>query len=331
MRPNILVVDDELGVRESLRMILSDNYNVLLAENGRECLNIVKNTEQLDLVILDIKMPDINGIDVLKQIKEINPFLPVIIITGVGTHDVAIDSLKYGALDLIVKPVSVYTITDTVKWALAQNTNKFKKKKTTFPSIEEILYEEYFSTLMMLSKIIEAKDSYTERHSERVTKYAVALAKAIGLPNEKIEVIRQSSLIHDIGKVGISDLILAKSGTLTPQERTIIEKHPVIGSEILKPLKLFRIELSIVRHHHERYDGKGYPDKLKEKEIPLYARIVAISDAYDAMTTDRPYRNALSYDEVINEFKKHRGTQFDPELTDVFIELINKDLFPNNI
>lgn len=189
-----------------------------------------------------------------------------------------------------------------------------------------IFNDEYLKTLNTLSEILEIKDPYINQHSHRVTKYSTLIARKIGFSSEKIEILKAASLIHDIGKIGISDEILTKPGPPTLFERKIIELHPILGAEILKPFKLFQSGVTLIRHHHERYDGTGYPDRLAGREIPLFARIIAISDAYDAMTSDRPYRKALTNVEVRNEFKNNRAKQFDPDLTDVFLQFQEKSL-----
>ncbi|HPP31776.1 MAG TPA: HD-GYP domain-containing protein, partial [Soehngenia sp.] len=182
----------------------------------------------------------------------------------------------------------------------------------------------YISTIEALNKAVEAKDSYTSGHANRVEELAVNLAKEYHLSFDSIENIRTAAVLHDIGKIGIKDEILNKAGKLTQEEYEIIMKHPSIGAEIIGKVHFLNDVTKIVRHHHEKYDGSGYPDGLKGEEIPIEASILMIADSYDAMTTDRPYRKALTKEMAIEELRKYSGTQFDPRLVDVFINMINK-------
>lgn len=186
----------------------------------------------------------------------------------------------------------------------------------------------FWQTLKALAQVIEARDSYTRGHSERVALYARALGLEIGLSREQLVVLEQASLLHDIGKVGVRDAVLLKSGQLDPEERKAIERHPVIGDDILQPVAFLREALEVVRHHHERWDGKGYPSGLAGEEIPLVARIVAIADAFDAMTSFRPYREPMPRDEAIAEIRRKSGTQFDPKLVEAFLRVVDNLLPP---
>lgn len=183
----------------------------------------------------------------------------------------------------------------------------------------------YLDTIHALAMALEAKDPYTHGHAERVTRYAIAIAKHMGLPEEKIETMRTCGLVHDIGKIGISDLILRKAGPLSPAERIEIERHPSNGAEMLSPLKMFENGLDMVRYHHERFDGDGYPAGIKGNVIPVEARILAVADAFDAMTSERPYRSALSTEQAIKELIDNKSTQFDPRIVDIFLKTLNKE------
>jgi putative nucleotidyltransferase with HDIG domain len=180
----------------------------------------------------------------------------------------------------------------------------------------------YVNTIQLLNRTMEAKDSYTSGHAARVQEYAVSLAKEIGMSERKIENIRKAAILHDIGKIGIDDSILKKSGSLTAAEYSMIKQHPVIGAEILKDVDFLKEITEIIRHHHERYDGKGYPDGLKGDAIPIEAAILAIADVYDAMTSNRPYRSAMEKDVALREIRQNAGTQFDPILADKFVQII---------
>lgn len=322
LKTNILVVDDELGVRESLRMVLKDNYNVLTAANGQESLEMIKEGNT-SLVILDVKMPDIDGMEVLKQIKDTCPQLPVIVLTGVGTHRIAAEAIKLGAADFIVKPINAGYVKQIIENALTSGDKKMFAGNS-FPSTEEALKNAYLDTLRALSKAIESRDLYTKKHSELVAKYAVEIAKELGLSTEEIEIMEQTALLHDIGKISIKDTILHKPSKLNSEEWEEVKKHSLSGEEIIRPFKLLHIEQTMIRHHHERFDGTGYPDKLKGEEIPIYARILAVADSFEAMVSDRPYRSKLSLQEVKKELERCKGTQFDPKVLEAFLRVLEK-------
>jgi HD-GYP domain-containing protein (c-di-GMP phosphodiesterase class II) len=190
------------------------------------------------------------------------------------------------------------------------------------------VHKNYFNTLKALVLAMEARDPYTRGHSERVTKYALDIARKLALPESMLSIIQFAGTVHDVGKIGISDLILNKPGKLTAAERAIIELHPIKGAQMLEPLKFIRTGIPLVRHHHERYDGAGYPDRIQGEEIPLSARILACADSFDAMTSERPYRlKKMSIQEAVSELKANSGTQFDPKIVSVFITLIRKEKY----
>ena len=319
-KKQILVTDDEQGVRDSFHIALKDSYEILTAGCARECLRVLRQSSP-ELVVLDVHLPDMDGIELLKEIKQENASLPVIVITGVGTHKTAIEALKLGADDFLAKPLNFYYVRTTIANSLL---NKDGKRKSV-PSTGDIITKNYLSSLRMLNKILEAKDPYTREHSKTVSEYALKIAQELGLSDDEQEVMRETALLHDIGKVGIAEAILNKPGKLNPQEWAEIKRHAQIGDEFLEPLKVLHIEQSMVRHHHERYDGKGYPDHLKGEQIPLYARILALADAYEAMTSERPYRRALNPIEALSELERCSGTQFDPKIVAAFVRILKKD------
>jgi HD-GYP domain-containing protein (c-di-GMP phosphodiesterase class II) len=194
---------------------------------------------------------------------------------------------------------------------------------------EARLYEDvhvtYFNTIHSLVLAMEARDPYTRGHADRVTRYSIEIAQELGLPEHDIEILRYAGEVHDVGKIAISDLILNKPGKLTPTERAAVEVHPVRGAEMLEPLQFLKSAIPLVRHHHERYDGKGYPDGLEKDRIPLMARIMACADSFDAMTSERPYRRCkLSTEDALQEIKNNMGSQFDPNVARIFIKIIKK-------
>ena len=315
----ILVADDESMVSESFRIALKDNYNVLMASSGKECLEIVKQAPP-NLLILDIRLPDMDGIEVLEEIRKFNPSLPVIVITGVGTHQTAIEALKLGADDFIAKPLNFFYLRSVIANSLSPN----NKRKKQLPTAEDVIIKNYLSSLKMLNRILEARDPFTKKHSQRVSAYSVVIARELGLSLEQQEVIRKTALLHDIGKIGISEAILQKPSQLTAEEWIEVQRHAQIGEGFLEPLNVLHIEQTMVRHHHERYDGSGYPDGLKGEGIPLYARILTVADTYEAMTSSRPYRKTVSSSEAVAELERCSGTQFDPKIVQAFKRALNK-------
>ncbi len=489
----ILVVDDEPHIRELIREYLSrfDNIETLEAANAFKALEIVQ-TQEIDGVILDIYMPGMDGLELLRRLKKINRHLIIILMTGYPSFDCLVEAIRSGASDFLPKPFKltdlqlaverlsrerkliVENLNLTAEQAVLRELNdRLKKKireqsilfsisealsrvKSTLelyqkvthlahrlteadaaffwiantdeaklitmaevgerkilspyrclslssdsglvkvfkeglpamyvqdsrrqlqgfsgsliavpfaireetlgilaaarkpdrPSFSEedlftlhllveraslnvenlILYESILlnlhSTLRALVTTLEAKDPYTKEHSQRVTEWAVKIAKQMNLPEEEIDSLRFAAQLHDIGKIGIRDHILMKPGRLTPEEYEIIKKHPVIGEEIVSHLGLLPQEKAIIRHHHERWDGKGYPDGLQGEEIPLLSRILAVADAFDALTSTRPYRKAMSYEEALAELERNKWTQFDGRAVEALVKIISKE------
>lgn len=352
--PNILVVDDEIGPRESLRMILKPNYNVYAVENGYAAIQMIQQTE-MDVLTLDLKMPGMSGIDALKEIRVIDPDVMIIIITGYGTLKSAIEAIRYGVFDYIPKPFNVPEILSIidksiqrrklnlkVKEALGNCSNPqlpkepapdsaiplqkeingitdFKWDDTNFSNNQNCL-----EFAKVLAYTLEEKDPYTSGHSERVCYYSDFISKRLSFPPKERNELQIASYLHDIGKIGISNRFINKKGSLSPTDWAMIKQHTKKSIELLIPLNLPRTILTYIQHHHERYDGTGYPDGLSGEQIPLGARIIAISDSYDSMTSDRPYRKPLSNGEAKNELVKNAGKQFDPKLVSVFLDVLRE-------
>lgn len=476
----VLVIDDDPIVRDTLYDLLTKvaGCDAETAETGKIGLEKIQS-EDFNVVFTDLTMPEMNGIDLIKEAKRINPYLPIVVITGYGSIDNAVNAMKEGATDFITKPFSIENIIEIlnrirtepklikeiggqpdinlnflnlalykkylsisrlqevsveldemydnkkiyekvvdlgkkllstkgtafllfehgdfkirgssgeIEKVLLHNSNLFNEflekgqKKgvfkrsltdlkqisdyheilfapftinneifgglvfanktdgsgfneediaiaTTFAkkvslriennALYEVFYNNLVSTLKSLVMSIEARDSYTKQHSERVTHYALQIANVMKLSEEDIDVIKFGGYLHDIGKIGVKDTVLLKPGKLTDEEFEEIKQHSVIGDNILKPIKFFPKERDMIRHHHERYDGKGYPDGLAGKDIPLTARILAVADTYDAMTSTRPYRKALDHSVAIEELIRCSGKQFDPEVVFAFLE-----------
>ncbi|NLH49765.1 MAG: response regulator [Myxococcales bacterium] len=486
----ILIVEDDQSISRSLSLFLKHKgYEVECAENGLEGLRLLQN-KTFDIVVSDVMMPQMNGLQLLEAIKETHPTLPVVMITGYTDLNTAIETLKKGAADFVTKPFRydqfeqtihhllenekaaarpiqtvdlqarlerkirelsvLYMISEELEssasaddlfialtevacniteaarssffmydrdesryylkqafnldqrenrplsfqfptdineslqiqriplaWndpeetafyrqalnlaapinqlilaplyvrgenfgvlaveekvqhpeftAIDLNFIKFLLKKASLQIENSALYETIYAnlvaTLRSLVSTLEAKDTYTQRHSDRVTKISLLVAKEVGCSKEELDILQFAGMLHDIGKIGISDAILQKKGRLTDEEYEIIKQHPVIGARILEPLGMLPHEKAIIRHHHERWDGKGYPDGLAGRDIPFLARIVSLADAYDAMTSDRVYRKGLSHEVAVSEIKRNAWYQFDGNLSRAFLEMCER-------
>jgi putative two-component system response regulator len=284
----ILVADDNDANRELLSALLSvEGYQVVCAADGQQALARV-DSDSIDLALLDVVMPPPTGFEICQAMKT-KPetrLIPVILLTGLNSDSDRLHGIMCGADDFLSKPVNKLELLARVHSLL-----RLKKFTDELDNAETVLFS--------LALGIEAKDPYTEGHCDRLSKYSVALGEKLGLPEDLCVALRRGGLIHDIGKLSVPEHILLKPGPLTPEERKIMEQHTVIGERICAPLRSFRHVLPIIRHHHEKQDGSGYPDGLKGAQVPLTARILQITDIYDALTTDRPYRKALPLEKAM--------------------------------
>lgn len=297
-KARVLVADDIEAYREMLKEFLQEEgFEVVCAQDGNEALNHLKSNSY-DLALLDVMMPGRTGFSVCRALKsDPKTFLtPIVLVTGLNNLDDRIQGIECGADDFLSKPTNRQEL-------LARARSLLKLKKFT----DEL--ENAATVLTSLALSVEAKDPYTEGHCLRLSKYSVALAKHLGLPKEDQEALRIGGIVHDIGKIAVPEQILLKPGPLTMEERTIMQGHPAKGEYICSPLKSFGRVLPIIRHHHEKIDGTGYPDGLKDGQIPITARILTTVDIYDALTTDRPYRKALSTEQAFAQMYEevHRG------------------------
>jgi len=284
----ILVADDDETNRDLLSDILTgEGYNVLSAKDGDQALDMI-HSNLVDLALLDVMMPGKTGFEVCRAIKS-DPktlFIPVVLVTGLTRVDERIEGITCGADDFLSKPINRQEL-------LARTRSLLRLKEFT----DELDNAE--TVLFSLAASIEAKDPYTRGHCDRLSEYSLAMAGRLGLSREQCVALRRAGVVHDIGKIGVPENILVKNGPLTPEEWAIMKQHPAIGERICSPLKSFRLVLPIIRHHHEKLDGSGYPDGLKGDQIPMTVRILQVTDVYDALTTDRPYRAALPRDEAL--------------------------------
>src|SRR6202047_335949 len=279
----VLVADDNEANRELLlELLTAEGYYVVLAADGSEALEQIRSGS-IDLALLDVVMPRPTGFEICQSMKTTaqTRLIPVVLLTSLNSDGDRIRGIMCGADDFLTKPVNKHELLARVYSLL-----RLKQFTDELDNAESVLFS--------LALTIEAKDPYTEGHCDRLSKYSVALAEKLGLSDELLVALRRGGSIHDIGKLAVPERILLKPGPLDPEERRIMEQHTIIGERICAPLRSFRNVLPIIRHHHERWDGSGYPDGLKGEAIPLTARILQITDIYDALTTDRPYRKALS-------------------------------------
>jgi putative two-component system response regulator len=311
----ILVADDHESSLAGLEELLSaEGFNVVTARDGQVALAEFQRT-QPDLVLSDVKMPLLNGIEVCRHIKN-NPetrLVPVVLITGLTATEDRVAGINAGADDFLNKPVERLQLIARVRSLLRQ-------KAYT----DEL--EQAESVLFALARSIEGKDPYTEGHCERLAESSARLGEFLGLGSPQIIALRRAGVVHDIGKVAVPDAILLKPARLTVAERKIMQRHPVVGERICSTLKSFQLVLPIIRHHHEKMNGAGYPDQLKQDEIPLTARILQIVDVYDALTTARPYKSALTIEEALAVMKKEvRNGWWDPHVFAEFERMIETD------
>jgi len=323
----LLIVDDEASIRRLIHQkLLRESYQCEEASGAEQVMSMLANCP-IALVILDIKMPGKSGIELLPEIKSGYPDTAVIMATAVNDINVAVQCLKQGADDYLCKPFNLEEVSLAVQRALEKRHLKLEIREYQ-QFLEEKIEEQtgeirniFLGAIEALVAAIEAKDKYTGGHSRRVTEMALALASELGLSTQAMEDLRWGSLLHDVGKIAIDPLVQNKPGKLTPEEYEQIMIHSHVGADIVRPLVNENI-VKIIEHHHDHYDGTGLNQVVAGKDIPLGARILAVSDAYDAMMSDRPYRSAIPMTEIIDEIKRCAGTQFDPVVVTAFLNTV---------
>jgi len=314
----ILIVDDEVNNLKLLQRTLRIQYNVLTATNGLDALKIIEEKgDEISLIISDQRMPLMKGTDFFGKIVEKYPDIIKMLLTGHSDMETLVESInECNLFQYILKPFDPDDLMIIVKNGLEVYELEHNKK-----NILKDLKELFYTTIKSISTALDAKDAYTHGHSLRVTLYSMILSRKMeGVTEEFLEEIETAGLLHDIGKIGIPEDILCKAGKLTDEEFEIIKSHPAKGKKLLNSIKKLNAVGEWLNTHHERWDGRGYPNGLKGEEIPLTARIIAISDTYDAMTSSRSYRKALSHEEAVAEIKRCSGSQFDPKLSELFLQ-----------
>src|SRR5919112_620419 len=328
--PRILIVDDEVEITEILADLLSADYECVRAGSAEQALSQLADN-QFQLVISDITMPGMSGLEMIPHVKEHSPDTVVVMISGMQTVESAIGALRLGAFDYLMKPFDLRQVEAVVKRALEHHDLVVAKQRYE-NHLEELVEQRtaeldralnslegaYRSTLKALTAALETRDSETHGHSERVVSYSLRLGREYGLSSAEMKALEFGSLLHDIGKIGVPDSILRKPAKLTEEEWVRMREHPVHGQKILRGIEFLEGAARVVAQHHERWDGSGYPAGLKGTEIDVNARIFAVADAFDAMTSDRVYRAGRSYDEALAELDAFAGIQFDPTVVEAF-------------
>ncbi|MCI0519855.1 MAG: response regulator [Chloroflexi bacterium] len=309
-KETLLIVEDNQVLQEGLRDILiSDGYTVLTADNGLAALDKMRIVSP-DLVLSDISMPQMDGIAFFRAVRARPEWIaiPFIFLTARGEKEDVLLGKNLGAEDYLIKPLTREELLTAVRGRLARSHQLHVAQL-------QLAYE---TSLTVLANAIDVRDVYTRGHVERVTEYSLVLAAGLGWQGRILDQLRFGAILHDIGKIIVRESTLFKQGPLTPEEWTEIKRHPITGAEMVKDISFLAPAMPIIRHHHERWDGEGYPDRLAGEAIPLPARLVAVADGFDAMTTHRPYHGALSLDEAFQEIIANSGKQYDPHITATF-------------
>lgn len=329
----ILVVDDELLTCRSLEEFLTGKgHEVITVTRGKEALSRFK-AERPEVILLDIRMPWLDGLEVLREARALDEEVAVIMMSAVRELDVAISSMKMGAFDYVTKPVHLDALALAIERALERR-RLLIENRTYRERLEEMVRERtrelqgaygelkgaHLNAVKVLAEAIEAKDPYTRGHSARVCRLSLKIADRLGLSSEEKALLEYGCILHDVGKIGVRGAILNKDSSLTPEEYAHVQEHPVKGEKILMEVPFFHSILPIVRNHHERTDGQGYPDGLKGRDLSRPLKVIILADAFDAMRSDRPYRKARGLRETLAILRENAGSQFDPDVVRVFLE-----------
>ena len=330
----ILIVDDDASVRDVISVLLQEEgYECRTAAGAEEALEIAA-VEAPPLVISDMKMPGRDGIWLLEAFRERHPDSAVVMLTGYGDTEAAVDCLRRGAVDYLLKPPKLTDLIRAIERALAKRRIELARKRyqkklerkvrdrtAELRSALKDIAQTYQNTLLALVAALDAREHETSDHSQRVVKYTVAIAERLSLQGTDLEELGRGALLHDVGKIGVPDAVLLKPGKLTTEEWAEMRKHPDIGWKMIESIPFLATPATIVLSHQERFDGGGYPRKLRGEEIHIGARIFAVADTLDAMTSDRPYRKATSFENAMAEVQRCAGSQFDPEVVRAFSDI----------
>lgn len=336
-KSRILIVDDEADITEILSDLLGEEYDCQTANSAEAALERLSERD-FQLVVSDITMPGMSGLEMIPLVKEVSPNTVVVMISGVQTVESAIGALRLGAFDYLMKPFDLRQVEAVVKRALEHYeliVAKLRYENHLQELVEQrtaaldralnSLEDAYRSTLKALTAALETRDSETHGHSERVVTYSLRLGREYGLSNEKMKALEFGSLLHDIGKIGVPDSILRKPAKLTEEEWVKMREHPSHGQQILRGIEFLEGAAKVVSQHHEKWDGSGYPTGMREEDIDVCARIFAVADAFDAMTSDRVYRRGKSYQDAAQELDDWSGRQFDPKVVEAFHRVPQED------
>jgi putative nucleotidyltransferase with HDIG domain len=343
----ILVVDDDVSILEIVSSMLAHaGYECDTAKSGQEAISVLQADDSYALLLSDLAMEGMDGFALLERVRRIRPQLPVVMVTAVHDISVALAAIRSGAYDYLLKPFEREQLIAAVRRALENR--RLKLENESHRSQLEVLVEartellqhamsekeralselerSYDITLEALGDALDLKDAETEGHSKRVTAFTMAIARAMELPHDRVRVIARGAFLHDVGKMAVPDAILRKPGRLSPEEQMLMREHALLGYQMLRKIPFLHEAANIVYSHQERYDGSGYPRGLKGDQIPLGARIFAVADTFDAITSDRPYRAAQSISAARREIQKYSGRQFDPDVVETFLS-ISEDLW----
>jgi putative nucleotidyltransferase with HDIG domain len=314
----ILLVVAEQGVHETIRGELPKyGFGCQTATDSEQALRLLREHD-FDFLIADVSTPQVNGLDLLAHVRQYAPGCKVILIMGTSERKYLAQALMLGAYDFLETPYDIQELLRVVRNAADEPT--LSKDASSFSPISPEARKAALDGVQALIRAVEAKDRYTHRHSEQVAFYATQLAREMKRNPKEIEAVHVAGLLHDLGKIGLPDYILTKSGTLTLEEFHFVQKHPALGADILSNITVFEKEAQLVRHHHERWDGNGYPDRLSHEEIPLGSRIIHVADSMDAMLMDRSYKSGCSVDAMVDELIRCSGSDFDPSIASTSVK-----------
>jgi len=337
VKSRILIVDDEPEITSILRDLLGDQHVCATASSAEQAIERLKENS-FDLVVSDITMPGMSGLELIPRVKSMSPNTVVVMVSGMQTVESAIDALRLGAFDYVMKPFDLRQVEAVVKRAL-EHQDLILAKQRYEGQLEELveqrtaeldhalnsLEDAYRSTLRALTAALETRDLETHGHSERVVTYSLRLGREFGLDSARMKALEFGSLLHDIGKIGVPDLILRKPAKLTEEEWVLMREHPVHGQQILRGIEFLEGAAMVVGQHHEKWDGSGYPLGLSAEEIDICARIFSVADAFDAITSDRVYRKGKPYEAAAKELDEWAGKQFDPAVVEAFHRVPKED------